>query len=233
MKRSAIALLVAVLPTLVVGIPAAGAQTLLVDYVGFDYESPNPDTTLFGEVGSGYVGIGFVTQIFAPLTSDTTNNEYTYRISGLTSVNRAVVGPFIIVTYTSPGFLWIWEDSKTLGTPATYGAYPPNGTAPSTFVDGTLYLGAQLQGFQFIYNTSNGTGSYEASYVPFNGTHFSEIPSNQQTGWTFAGATENSLDIPPGYLHQIDGQIFLDPPVPTQRSSWGKIKASYGPGASK
>jgi hypothetical protein len=227
MNRTAIALFVGMFALAAAGPPAVPAQTLLVDYVGFDYESPNPDTTLFGEVGSGYVGIGFVTQIFAPLTSDTTNNEYTYRISGLTSVSRAVVGPFIIVDYTSPGFLWIWEDSKTLGTPATYGAYPPNGTAPSTFVDGTLYLGARLLNFQFIFNTSNGTGSYEADYEPFNGSHYPEIPANQQTGWTFAGATENSLDIPPGYLHQIDGQIFLDPPVPTQRSSWGGIKASY------
>jgi hypothetical protein len=227
MKRTAIALILGMFLLSAARAAAAPAQTLLVDYVGFDYESPNPDTTLFGEVGSGYVGIGFVTQLFAPLTSDTATYEYTYRISGLTSTARTVVGPYIVVDYSSPGYLWIWEDSKTTGTPATYGTYPPNATAPSTFVDGTLYLGAELHNFQFIFNTSTGTGSYEADYVPFNGTHYPEIPADQQTGWTFAGATENALNIPPGYLHQIDGQIFLNEPVPTVPSSWGGIKAKF------
>ena len=44
---------------------------------------------------------------------------------------------------------------------------------------------------------------------------------------TFSGATSNSLDVPSGYAHQIDGQTFLDEPVHSQSSSWGRIKAIY------
>src|SRR5262249_62265595 len=62
-------------------VPAARAQSLLFDYVGFDYESPNPNPATFGEPGSGYVGLGMVPALFAPLVSNTPPNAYTMRVT--------------------------------------------------------------------------------------------------------------------------------------------------------
>jgi len=216
MKRLAIAFLVASFALGTAGARMADAQILLVDYVGFDYEDPDPDPLQFGEIGSGYVGVGEVPGIFAPLVSDPANNEYSYHIAGLTQVNTQVFGTFLVIDYT-PGTLSVYEDDKTLGTPLTYGINPPNATAPSTFIDGTQILTGTLTNFRFVFNTANGTGSYEANFEATGGSQIGNIPLNQRKGWTFAGATSNSTGIPEGYYHQIDGQVFLDnSPVPAK-----------------
>ena len=227
MKRLAIAILVASFALGTAGAHSVGAQALLVDYVGFDYEDPDPDSTQFGEAGSGYVGVGEVPGVFAPLVADLTNNEYSYYISGLTQTNTQVFGSFLVIDYT-PGTLSVYEDSKASGTPLTYGADPPNGSAPSTFTDGTQILTGNLTKFRFVFNTANGTGSYEADFEATGGSQIGNIPLNQRKGWTFAGATGNSTGIPDGYYHQIDGQVFLDnAPTPAQHTSWGALKAQY------
>jgi hypothetical protein len=226
MKRSAIALSLGLLAILAFKVPTASAQILLLDYVGFDYEDPNPDPLNFGEVGSEYHSLGEVPGLFAPLVPDQVNNEYTYHIFGLTPTGSIPVGPFVIVNY-GPGTIQVYEDSNTLGTPFDYGANPPNATSPSSFTDGTLFLEGALTGFQFVFNTTSNSGSFEAAFEVTGGSQFANIPANQRLGWTFAGATANSLEVPEGYLHQVDGQIFLDRPVPAQETSWGKIKASY------
>jgi hypothetical protein len=81
----ALALLVA--PT------GAYAQTLLYDYVGLDYEDPDPDGLQFGEAGSGYVGLGEVPNIFAPLVANQVANQYTYHMHSLVSLGAVPVGP--------------------------------------------------------------------------------------------------------------------------------------------
>lgn len=217
----------ALLATLVLGLAPAPvrAQTLIFDYVGFDYESPD-FAPGFGEVGSGYVGLGLVPNIFAPLVSDTSSNQYTYVISGLQSSSVQTFGSFQLITYTS-GTISIYEDSKTSGTPAVFAANPPNATAPGSFTDGTLYLSGTLTGFQFVLNTVNGSGSYEAACVFNGGSNLSDIPPSDRNGWTFAGSTGNANNIPPGYAHQIDGQNFITIPTSAASGSWGALKRRY------
>ncbi len=209
-----------------VSVPAAHAQSLLFDYVGFDYEDPNPLPAEFGEVGSGYVGLGTVPFLFSPLTSNTTLNEYTYVVSGLTSTGYSTVSSFRIISYSS-GTITIYEDSKSTGTTADYGTSPPNGVAPATFTDGTPILVGTLTNFQFVLNTANGTGSFEAVFNATGGTQFSNFPLNQRAGWTFSGSSGNALNIPEGYAHQIDGQTFLNAPVASRRTTWSRLKAAY------
>ena len=204
---------------------AVTADTLLFDYLGFDYENPDPNPAAFGEPGSSYVGIGTVPGLFSPLTADTTQFQYTYVLSGLTPVNTVAFGTYVIVDY-SPGTLSIYEDSKFSGTGADYGNFPPNATAPSSFTDGTLFLTGTLNAFQFVYNSATNSGSYNASYTITGGSQIVNFPINQRDGWTFAGASGNALSTPDGYLHQVDGQNFLGA-VPARQSSWGRIKASY------
>lgn len=225
MKRSATLAFVAAL-ALVAFAPSVGAQTLLFDYVGFDYESPDPNPAEFGEVGSGYVGLGYVPGIFAPLVSDSTLNEYTYHLTGATSTSTSTFATFVIVNYTG-GTLTVYEDLKSSGTLADYGSSPPNGTAPSSFIDGTAFLVGNLTAFTLVFNTANNSGSYEAQYTAVGGSQLANIPVDRRDGWTFAGATGNATNIPPGYAHQIDGQVFLNEPVPARQSSWGRIKATY------
>jgi hypothetical protein len=228
MKRLAIALLVAAFAIGTLGAQVARAQAyLLIDYVGFDYEDPNPVPATFGEPGSGYVGLGEVPGLFAPLTPDFANNEYTYYIHGLTQTNTQTFGSFIVVDYT-PGRLDVFEDSKTSGTLHDYGSNPPSAVAPGTFTDGTLFISGSLTNFRFVFNTTNGSGSYEGDWEADSGSQIGNIAVGDRKGWTFAGATSNSLQIPQGYYHQIDGQVFLNnTPVRTQMKSWGGVKGLY------
>ncbi len=209
------------------GARVTDAATLLVDYVGYDYEFPNPDSTLFGEAGSGYKEVGNVPNLFAPLVPDTVNYEYTYYISGLTQSNRTVVGDFVIVDYSGPGTFEVFEDSKTTGTDPVFGVYPPNGTAPGSFTDGTLFLEGAISSFQVVFSTTSNSGSYNAQFDVTGGSQYGNIPANQRMGWSFAGITGNELNKPAGYQHQVDGQIFLNEPVPTKQTSWGKLKSIY------
>jgi len=208
-------------------VPAARAQQLLFDYVGFDYEDPVVVPGTFGGVGNGYVGLGEVPVLASPLVSDQAAYEYTYVLSGLTAVSRVVSGSFVVVTYSGPGTITLYEDSRSTGTPFDYGVNPPNGTAPPSFTDGTAILIGEITDFRYILNTGTGSGSYDARFEAVGGTQLGNIPPDQRTGWTFAGATGNTASIPPGYAHQVDGQTFLNKPTPARTGSWGEIKRRY------
>lgn len=226
MKRLATTCFFAVALACMAAVPAAHAQQLLFDYVGFDYESPDLDPGTFGAVGDGYRGVGFAPVLFAPLVSDPANNEYTYYFDGLVATNRQVVGPYVVIDY-SPGTLTIFEDSKATGTAADYGTNPPNGVAPSTFTDGNGILVGALTAFRYVLNTSTGSGSFEAVFTVTGGTQSGNIPADQLQGWTFAGTTTNTTSIPGGYDHQVDGQTFLNQPVPARSDTWGGLKRRY------
>lgn len=226
MKKKAIAFLLGMFALNAGFTPAAGAAQLLFDYVGYDYESPNPDPGQFGELGSGYVSLGEVPVLYAPLVFNTVANEYTYVMSGLTAVNRQVVGPFVIIDYAG-GALDVYEDDRTLGTAYDFGVNPPNATAPPTFVDGTHYLGGALTNFRLVFNTIDNSGSFEANYQVVGGSQLVNVPLNRRTGWTFAGVTSNEINMPQGYAHQVDGQVLVEEVVPAKDTSWGKLKANY------
>lgn len=202
------------------------AQTLFFDYLGFDYEYPNPNPSQFGEAGSVYNGVGYVPSLFAPLVADTANYEYTYVMTGLSPVGTTVSGSYLIINY-SPGTLVVYEDPKVGGTHADFGINPPNAISPSTFSDGTSFVEGTLTNFQLVINTSDGSGSFEAQYDVTGGSQLTNIPVDQRQGWTFAGITDNALNIPTGYEHQVDGQTFLNEPTPATKASWGQLKARY------
>ena len=206
--------------------PAARAQSLLFDYVGFDYESPDPLPGEFGEAGSGYVALGTVPYLFAPLVTNTAANEYTFVIDQLTSTGFIPVGPYRVVSY-SGGRIRIFEDPRVGGTLADFGTAPPNASAPGTFEDGAMILEGTLTNFQFSVDTGNGAGSFEAVFNVSGGLQFGNFAPNNLAGWTFSGSTGNALNIPSGYAHQIDGQTFLNSPTNVRRSSWGRLKAGY------
>lgn len=225
MKRIATLLAVALALT---AASTSGAEEalLLFDYVGFDYESPDPNASMFGEVGSGYNGVGSVPNIFFPLVPDEATKQYTYVFSGLASTARAVYGDFVVVDYAG-GVLSVYEDDLAGGTDPLYGVNPPNATAPGNFADGTLFLEGTLSNFQIVFNTSNGSGSFNSDFIATGGSQLGSIPPSDRDGWTFSGITGNATNIPLGYVHQVDGQVFLTKPTLTLPSTWGGVKALY------
>jgi hypothetical protein len=226
MKRLATLIVAMSMVLLTASATRAEAPLLLFDYVGFDYESPDLNAGQFGEVGSGYVGVGTVENLFSPLVFNEIANEYTYMFSGLTATARNVFGDFVVVDY-SAGSLSVYEDSRTTGTPAQYGVEPPNTMAPGRFTDGTLILSGTLSNFQFVFNSVNNSGSYNADFLATGGSQIGNIAPGDRAGWTFSGATGNATNIPLGYHHQIDGQVFLTKPTSTRASTWGAVKAIY------
>jgi hypothetical protein len=226
MKQLALVLLLAVLGFVAPRPHAAEADTLFVYYIGYDYESPNPDPGNFGEPGSQYNALGAAMDMGAPLVPDTTSNNYTFAIQGLTPTLVQNFGTFIVIDY-APGLFQVYEDSKTSGTAADFGVNPPNATAPSTFTDGSLFVQGQLTNFQLVLNTTSGSGSFNADFTVNGGSQLGNVPVNQRTGWTFAGVTANEINRPSGYGHQVVGQVFLNAPVPAQARSWGAVKAQY------
>ena len=206
--------------------PAARADSLLFDYLGFDYEDPNPNPATFGEPGSGYVGLGTVPFLFAPLVANTALNEYTFVIQGLSPTSVLPVGSFNIINYDS-GTLTIYEDSKAGGTTGTFTPNPAGGPIPPTFTDGTAILVGTLTNFQLTIDTSTGIGYFEAVFSVTGGSQVGNFPLNQRLGWTFSGTTGEALNIPEGYAHQLDGQTFLGEPVSARRMTWGKLKNGY------
>lgn len=225
MRRTLTTMLLAMCAVLAV-VPAVHAQSLLFDYVGFDYESPNPNPAVFGEPGSGYVGLGTVPVLAAPLVTNTALNEYTYVMQGFTPSAVLHVGPFDIINYSS-GTITIYEDAKLGGTTADFGVDPPNAAAPASFTDGAAILVGTLTNFQIVLDTSNNTGSYEGIFNVTSGSQLGNFPLNQRQGWQFSGVTGNALNIPHGYAHQCDGQTFLNAPTATHKVSWGQLKAGY------
>lgn len=209
-----------------VTVSPARAQSLLFDYVGFDYEFPDLNPAVFGDVGDVYQGVGEVPVLESPLVSDQTTYQYTYHFDGLTALARTPVNTYFIIDY-SPGTVSIYEDLRSGGTAADYGTSPPNPTAPPSFVDGTKILEGKLTNFRYIYNTATNSGSFEADFEVVGGTQLSNFAVDTRLGWTFAGTTGNSTTIPTGYDNQVDGQTFLQPPLPTRPASWGGLKARY------
>jgi len=227
MRRLGTTLLLAIGLAGAVGIQAAHAQVLFFDYVGFDYEDPDAVPGMFGGLGDGYVGVGEIPVPPTFLVTDFTNNEYTYHLTGLIATARVVVSGVAVIDYSGPGTITVYEDSKAGGTHFDYGTDPPNGTAPPSFVDGTAILVAQITNFRYILNLNTGSGSYESDLEVTGGTQFNNVPADQRLGWQFAGVTGNTISVPQGYAHQVDGQTLLQLPTASLPTSWGQLKRKY------
>ena len=227
MKRSATPwrLLVALLLALV---PAAAhaQQSLILDMRGFDYQDPDPSPGSFGVLGSGYVGVGDLTGLYAPLVFDATNNYYTYIVHGMSVTSVVPFGQHVAINYTG-GTLEIYEDSKSGGTDGVWAPDPPNAQSPGTFTDGSLYLHATLTNFQFVIDTNTLSGSYEGDITFDGGAHLGDLPANDRSGWTFAGVTSRAANIPHNWYHQVAAESFVQSITVTRRSSWGGIKNLY------
>jgi hypothetical protein len=234
MNRAALLLFLALS---VIAAPAFAAPDIyLLGFTGYDYQSPNPDPGTYLTIGEGYSTLGFVTLFGAYLASsvNTTTNEYTYHYYDLAVQSYYFDGDYLEVAFAGTGRGRFFEDSHTTGTQALYDVDPPSGThpnptAPSTFIDGTLILGGQLDNLMLTYDYVAMQGGFVGNLRLDEGTLLGQIPLAQRNGWTLAGLAGRlgNPAVPDGYDHQISGECSIPGSVPAEHRTWGALKALY------
>jgi hypothetical protein len=228
MKRAALLLFLALS---VIAVPAfAQSDVFLLGFTGFDYESPNLYPGTYLAIGEGYNTLGFVTAFgtyLAPYVNSTTN-EYTYHYYDLTVRDYYFDGSYLEVVFVDPGRGRFFEDSKATGTAALYGITPPNATAPSRFIDGTVILGGRIDYLVLSYDFGANQGGFSGNISFDEGALLGQIPLAQRNGWTLAGlAGRPNPSVPVGYDHQISGECRIPGSVPATHRTWGALKALY------
>lgn len=194
----------ALLGLLFLAAPAA-ALPLVLDYTGFAWTDPgilSPDS---------FEAVGVVNGFSAPVNDP--DEVYTYHLSGLT-LDSIIHHSGTIHTYTyGGGDLSIYRSTAPENRGYSYGTNPSNGTVPSSFIDGVLWMSGGFDSFSVYYDETlklgilNAQGSFEAG-------EFSGVQGQQY--FSFAGLTARpGSGIPEGYTYRMDGQVDLDvPPVP-------------------
>jgi hypothetical protein len=220
--------------------PAFAVDELLVSFEGYDYEDPDGDPGTFGTAGDWYNAIGFVQAGHPLLGLDLINDQNTFQFAGLWSTGYVDFGPFRFISY-SPGRVRVFSDpiggvsagdfngSAFADNDCAVGAPPPNDTAPSTFIDGTLRLGGIVSGFVISWDFGSipGSGSFSGTVAFDEGTELGNVPP-LVSAYTFAGLTEGAVAcVRPGYDHQVSGSIRIERSTSTENSTWGRMKALY------
>jgi len=201
----------------------------------------NPASHLSGP-GSVLNAVGVINSFAGPLAAidpNTAGTEYTYYLSGLTTATGTTVtaGPTLSVykTIYTGGTMVIYQGSPRN---AAFGINPPNGTVPSTFIDGSLFLSGTIPTFTVTVTRVNATGAY------VNGNADSGDPPNGSwTGgsalalvsagghpcpWRLTGGWDmRPADVLTGYVALFDGKIDLNCPTPAKPATWGSIKSQY------
>ncbi len=222
--------------------PAARAG-VIIDWGpnGNAYETNYNSATYISNPGSvmSFVGIvnGFAGQLagFMPIPAGT---EYTIHgygfVSGGTGITPGGFANTYVTTYTG-GTVDVWQD----GSPdAAFGTNPPNGTVPSTFADGVLFLRmtvpqaivtfAKVNSTQQVLGGQLDSGSPNCvatagSALPFLGSPAGGVCPLRLTG----GWLAKPGNFPAGYSAHYDGKIDIDCPTPAIPSTWGRIKGTY------
>jgi hypothetical protein len=229
MKRKALLLLFTA--TLALAVPAYAQTVLLFGFTGYDYQDPNPDAVNYLAVGEGYKVVGFATSFGALLSPyvDTSTYEYTYHAFNLTVSTRSFAAGFLGVNFLNGGRARYYRDPLLGGTPGTYGTNPPNATAPSTFIDGTMRIGGHVDNFQLFYNFNTNTGNFQGNMTLDEGPDLIYVPSSQYAGWVLGGVAGPGAGapVPTGYDHQVSGECQIPDITPTTHATWGAVKALY------
>jgi hypothetical protein len=222
---------------LVFAVPVKAADLFLLGFTGFDYEDPDAndpdvDGSTYLEVGDGYKAVGFVTSFGATLLPyvNQATNQYTFHIYDLTVVQHDWDAPnqFVSVLFGNNGRIRYFEDSIGGGTPGVYGTNPPNGTVPSSFVDGTLILGGDVDNFALFYDYLGLQGGFSGQMTLDEGSLLSYINASQRNGWLIGGLAGRPNDtVPTGYDNQISGEARIPDATPTKTRTWGAVKALY------
>jgi hypothetical protein len=204
---------------------AAFANVFLLDFYGYDYWSPL--TMPLDTPGNCYNALGYVPSVNpAYLTFDYGNNEYTFSLQNVCISGADTLGT-VVIYYFSGGTFDVYGDDLGTGTEADFGVSPPNATAPATFEDGDNVVGGDLANLQIVVDLISGNADLYGEINLTRGSQLGNIPVEQRSGWTLAGLRAGAPGTPVGYFWQIDGQLFIEPPVAVEPQSWGSLKNRF------
>jgi hypothetical protein len=204
-------------------VPTASADILLCDYLGYDYTAPLPRNL---NPPDFYVGLGDIDNVNPEaVITDPSTYQYTFvLISGTCTGADTLAGVYGRYYYSAgDGTFHIYEDLIAGGTPRAFGVNPPNPTAPSTFQDGTLILGAQFVNLTIIVNLNTWRASLNGTLDFYCGEDWGDLPCYE--GWTFAGETVEA-GIPEGYIWAIDGKVYVQE-TGIENTNWGDVKKLF------
>lgn len=243
MKRMNLLLLLATGLTLALPVQAQVPNETLFGFTGFDYQmvsAPMGGNIIIGDqaaqaefldnVGDGYAAVGFVTSFASLLAGsvNTTDNEYTFHLQDGVVNATVFAGGFLEVVFDPGARMRVYEDAVLGGTAGDYGVNPPNGTAPSSFSDGTMILGMALSNLHLFYDYNANAGAIDANATLDEGTLLGLIHPARRNGWLLSGqAGRPNGTIPAGYENQLSGDVQIPGATPTARQSWGAVKALY------
>lgn len=208
--------------TLVLALCASGAsaQVAVMDYLGFGWEDGGLPPSNPGDA----LQIAAIANAADPIFGLNLGiEEATIYVYGLTSTGEIPDGfGNTIIAYVG-GTLEVWRDPAEN---ADWGVFPPNATAPSTFMDGSLLLQANFNDFILVL-TPGGAGAFEGH---LDGVAGALIQACTDCLYTWGGSfdTNAGAQVPDGYDVQIDGVLEIDESISTDHESFGALKALYG-----
>jgi len=202
----------------------AHAGTNIIDYQGYAWETggftPSNANDMLNIVG-------ITDNVDAIFGVNLGTEELTIWVTNLVSTGQVPLGGGVIAVNYVGGDIQVWQDPAMNHD---YGINPPNATAPSTFVDGSLLLGGMFTSFVLYFDTVNGVGSYEGNVVWSAGSALGTINGIQNDGFTFGGVLNNAAasgTVPDGYDLQADGVIEVNVVVGVEDKTWSGVKSLY------
>ena len=118
--------------------------------------------------------------------------------------------------------------ASTTGTPGAVRVNPPNATAPSTFIDGTLILGGHIENMVLTYDFIANQGGFMGNIHFDEGTLLGADPCRAAPWLDALRPRRPSEPVrADGYDHQIAGECRIPGPVPATHRTWGALKALY------
>lgn len=219
MRRTPLKLLVVA----ILGIaPVAHADTNIIDFQGYAWEDGGfLPSNAFDELNI----VGITDSADAIFGVDLGTDELTVYATDLISTGQVPLGGGSYAVSYNGGTLQIWQDPAMNHV---FGINPPNGTAPSTFVDGTLLLGGTFDSFVLFFNTGTGSGTYQGTVTWNAGTALGTVLGIQNDGFTFGGVLNPSGgSVIEGYDLQVDGVIEISVIIAVEKTTWGEIKNLY------
>jgi hypothetical protein len=203
---------------------SASAQNALIDFQGYSYETGGFQPSNSGDVLSI---VGVVDALDTRFGVNLGTEEVTVYVTGLVSGGEFPVGGGIVQVAYAGGTIEMYRDPSQ---DHDYGVNPPNATAPPTFVNGALFLGGALSSFFLYYDTTTGSGAYEANANFTSGSGLTTLNLLNASGYTFGGVISDATaggTPPQGYDLQVDGVVEVRVPVAVQPQSWSGVKELY------
>lgn len=202
---------------------AASAQTVcegstvLVDYVGYGYETGG---VLPSDPGDVFAFTAVTTDLDPIFGVDLLTEEVTVYVSGLTSTGQINTGSSWLISYAF-GHIEVYADPLQ---DADWGVFPPNAEL-GTFTNGTLLFEGDFSSFIVQMDLGGIAGAFEGLIDGVGGT---VADACTDCAFTFGGIFGEAIaQLPDGYDLQIDGTLEVCETVQAQERSFGSIKALY------